>query len=144
MEVSGSAVFKASPEQVYQVFTNKDVLAKATPGLSSMEEAGPDTYAATMKVGVAGITGTYKGIVQIADQEPPNQYTLVIAGEGTPGFVRGKGKFTFRPAAEGTEVSYAWDVQVGGLVAGVGQRVLGGVAKLLIGQFMNAIQKELA
>lgn len=144
MEIKGTTVLNAPPERVYQVFMDKDVLARATPGLTSMTEVAPNQYAAALKVGVAGISGQYKGTLQITDQDPPNAYTLIVDGEGAPGFVRGKGRFQFTPAAAGkTEINYTWDVQVGGIVAGVGQRVLGGVAKLLLGQFVNAIQKEL-
>ncbi len=143
MQVSGTTTFQASPERVYQVFTDKGALARATPGIQSLEQVGEQKFEATMKVGVAGITGTYKGTLELQDLRPPEHFTLALAGEGSPGFVRGTAQFDFVTQAEGTQVNYLWDVQVGGLVAGVGQRVLGGVAKLLIGQFMNAMQKEL-
>jgi carbon monoxide dehydrogenase subunit G len=109
-----------------------------------MEEVGPGKYEVTMKVGVAGITGTYQGTLEIRDERPPEGYILAVAGEGTPGYVRGTGTFQFTGSPGGqTMVAYTWDLQVGGTVAGVGQRVLGGVAKLLIGQFMKAMQSRL-
>ena len=34
-------------------------------------------------------------------------------------------------------MSYTADLQVGGLIAGVGQRMLGGVSKMMADQFFN-------
>lgn len=145
MQISGTATFQAPPERVYRVFTDKDALARVTPGIQTLEQVSEQRFEAVMKVGVAGITGTYKASLEIQDQRPPEQYTLALAGDGPPGFVRGTAQFAFAPTPDGgTEVRYQWDVQVGGMVAGVGQRVLGGVARMLIGQFMSGMQRELA
>lgn len=145
MQISGTASFAAAPERVFQVFTDRDALARATPGIQTMEQVAENQFQAVMKVGVAGITGTYRASLELHELRPPEHYTLALAGEGSPGFVRGTARFDFAPAdGGGTQVNYLWDVQVGGMVAGVGQRVLSGVAKLLIGQFMAAMQKELA
>lgn len=145
MQIAGNATFPAPPERVYQIFTDQGALARATPGIQSLEQVSENKFEAVMKVGVAGITGTYRGTLELRDQRPPEHYTLAVAGEGAPGFVRGTASFDFAATADGgTRVTYLWDVQVGGMVAGVGQRVLGGVARLLIGQFVSAMQKELA
>lgn len=144
MRIEGSASFPADRERVYRVFTDPGALARATPGIQSLDQVGPGQFAATLKVGVAGINGVFKGTLTLQDQRPPEHYTLAVAGEGAPGFVRGTATFDFAAQDGATVVTYVWDVQVGGLIAGVGQRVLGGVARMLIGQFMAAMARELA
>jgi carbon monoxide dehydrogenase subunit G len=145
MQIEGVAEFKAPREKVYQIFTDKDALARATPGIKSMEQVGENKFEATMVVGVAGITGTYKGTMELTGQQPPESYVLAVEGQGAPGFVKGTAAFRFEPTpAGGTKVAYLWDLQVGGVVASVGHRVLGGVGKMMIGQFNAAMQKEVA
>jgi carbon monoxide dehydrogenase subunit G len=34
-------------------------------------------------------------------------------------------------------------MQVGGLIAGIGQRMIGGIAKMMVGQFFKKMEKEL-
>lgn len=144
MRIDGTAAFPFAHEQVWAAFTDPDVLRKATPGCQSLEQVGPDQFEAVMKMGVAGITGTYKGSLQMTDKQPPERFTLLVQGQGSPGFMKGSAQFAFSPQPDGsTAVAYAWDIEVGGLVAGVGQRVLSGVAKMMIDQFFKAIRKEL-
>jgi carbon monoxide dehydrogenase subunit G len=45
------------------------------------------------------------------------------------------------PDGAGTAVAYSFDVQVGGMIAAVGQRMLGGVGRMLAGDFFKAMQK---
>jgi hypothetical protein len=92
-----------------------------------------------MKVGVAAIRGTYKGKVAIVDKEAPTSYTLQVEGSGGPGFVKGEAKVTLEPGEDSTLVKVDGDGQVGGMLAGVGQRMLPGVAKMLMNQFFECL-----
>ena len=143
MHIEGNVIFRATRERVYAAFIDKNILAKAIPGIQTLEEVEQDKFEGTIKVGVAGITATYKGTVNIENKHPPESYTLAMAGEGPPGFMRGTGSFELALTdADQTNVAYKCDIEVGGQVAAVGQRVLGGVAKILIGQFMTAMKKH--
>jgi carbon monoxide dehydrogenase subunit G len=144
VRIQGSKVFRTPRERVYLAFINPDALRRATPGLQEMTSAGDDRYEAVMKMGVAGISGTYTGSLALTGKLPPEHYELIISGQGMPGYIQGKGVYDFTEVEGTTEVSYDWDIQVGGLVAGVGQRALTGVGKLLIDQFMKAMEKEIA
>lgn len=142
MRLEGEALFHAPRERVYQVFTDKDALAGATPGLEGLDLVGENRYEVRIKVGVGGIAGRYKGRLELQNLRPHEHYTLVVSGEGSPGYMKGKATFDFVEVGEGTNVVYGWDVQVGGMVASVGQRVLTGVGKMLIGQFMSAMERS--
>jgi carbon monoxide dehydrogenase subunit G len=117
-----------------------DALRECVPGCESLEPSGPDEYQANLKVGVAAIRGSYKGKVSIVEKQEPNSYRLRVEGSGGPGFVRGEALITLEPDGEATTVVVDADGQVGGTVAGVGQRMLGGVAKMLMDQFFNCLK----
>lgn len=144
MRVDGTVVMKAPREQVWELFNEQGALARATPGCQRLTRVGEDSYEAELTMGIAAIKGRYAGKLQLQDKQPPAHYRLHIEGTGAPGFVSGSGTFDFSEAAtDETSIGYVWDVQVGGLIAGVGQRMLGGVAKLLINQFFQSMQQEL-
>jgi uncharacterized protein len=119
-------------------------LRKAIPGCEKLEAIGADEYKATMKVGVAAVKGTFEGKVKLFDKKPTESYRMSVEGSGGPGFVRGETAITLSDTAGGgTRVAYNADVQVGGLIAGVGQRMLGGVSKMMADQFFNRMSEQL-
>lgn len=144
MKVNGSKSVKLNVEQTYQLLTNPDVLAKAIPGVKKLKAIAENEYETDMEVGVAGIKGRYQGHIKMADVQPPSSYRLLIKGEGPMGFLEADVNISLADAGSTTTISYDGDATVGGTVAGVGSRMLSGVAKLLIGQFFNGIAKEAA
>jgi len=82
--------------------------------------------------------------VKLSDLEPPNRYRMAVEGSGGPGFVRGDAGMQLSDVdGGGTRVSYDADVQVGGLIASVGQRMLGGVTKMMLDQFFTRMTELL-
>jgi carbon monoxide dehydrogenase subunit G len=139
MKVEGVYAFPGPQDKVWDLLLNQENLRHCIPGVESLTETSPDHFDAVMKVGVAAIRGTYKGKVAIVDRQPPQQYTLQVEGSGGPGFVKGTAVISLSPNGEGTQVSVAGDGQVGGMLAGVGQRMLPGVAKMLMNQFFECL-----
>ena len=124
-----------------------DVLRQTLPGCKSFEPTGDGNYDVTLSVGIGAVKGTYTGRVRLADAKPPDSYTLEVDARGAAGFIKGKGHFALSPE-EGqpghTRVRYTGDAQVGGPVAGVGQRLLKAGAGLVINQFFKAMDKKVA
>ena len=137
MKLEGSYEVKAPREKVWNAFLDPTTLQKAIPGCEKLELIGPDEYKATLKIGVAAVKGTFEGKVRLLDKKPPESYRLSAEGSGGPGFVRSDTVITLTDIDGGTRVAYSADVQVGGLIAGVGQRMLGGVSKMMADQFFN-------
>lgn len=142
MQLSGDKVFPTTPMETYQLLTDPSVITEAMPGLKSLVAESPTSYKAQMEVGVAGIKGSYDGQLQMTDVVPGKSYRLVIAGEGPMGFMESDVRVELTEQGEGTKVSYDGEAKVGGKVAGVGQRMLSGVAKLLVNQFFNGVLKQ--
>ena len=143
MNLDGSAVLHAEPEKVWAVITDPAVLARTIPGCESLEQVGEDSYRMNVSVGVGAIRGTYAGEVHLTDQQRPKSYVMHASGAGAPGQVRATVTINLEPNGEGTTLTYSADAVVGGPVAGVGQRMMTGVAKRLAGQFFQAIDAEL-
>jgi len=143
VKLEGKYTYKASQQQVWDLFNNPEHLKKAIPGCQKLEEREPGKYDALSKIGIAAVKGTYSGKFEVLDAEPPNRYRLIGEGSGSPGFVKGEGLMEFSQEGENTVVTYSGEVQVGGLIAGVGQRLVGGIAKMMIKEFFRKMKKGL-
>lgn len=143
MKMEGSYEIPVLRQKVWDAFLDPEQLRQAIPGCEKLEAIGNDEYKATMKIGVGPVKGTFEGKVRLSDKTPPDSYRLSVDGSGGPGFVRGDTVITLSDSGGGTRVSYNADVQVGGLIAGVGQRMLGGVSKMMADQFFNRMSQLL-
>ena len=138
MKVSGSYPLAAARERAYTMLQDPVVLARCMPGCEGLERMGEDQYAMRMKVAVAMITGRFKGKVTISDQNPPERFRMVVEGSGKIGFLRGEGLITL----DGASVAYDGEVQVGGTLANVGQRLMDTTARMLIKRFFDRLAAE--
>ncbi|PSK89139.1 hypothetical protein CLV63_12712 [Murinocardiopsis flavida] len=145
MKVAGTAALDAPPEQVWAVMLDPAVLARSIPGCESLRATGPDHYQGTVTAGVASVKGTFQGEVRLTDLDRPRSLVLRASGAGAPGTVRAEVAVVLAEADDGrTELSYDADAVVGGMVGGVGQRVLAGVAKKMAGEFFARLGAELS
>jgi carbon monoxide dehydrogenase subunit G len=133
----------AGRERVYAALLDPAVLQRCIPGCESLVETGPDAYAATLKVGVAGMKGTYTGKAAIAEKQPPEALTLSIDGKGGPGFVRGSAVLRLSTDGDATKVACDADVQVGGLIAAVGSRLVEAAARRMADDFFRQLAIEI-
>jgi len=139
VKISGSTTLAVPPERAYEMMQDPEVLAKAMPGCESLERIGPDEYRMKMKLAMASISGAFEGKVHITDQQPPTSFKLVVEGTGKIGFMKGEGLLKLSPSGDGTEVNYEGDVQVGGTIAAVGQRLIDVTAKMMIKRFFDKL-----
>ena len=138
MKISGSNVVALSPERAYQMLQDPEVLARTMPGCESLEKIGEDEYKMKMKMAMAAISGNFDGTVKIVDRTPEG-YRLMVEGSGKIGFMKGEGVLSFKPHGESTEIAYEGDVQVGGTIAAVGQRLIDASAKMMIKRFFDKL-----
>jgi carbon monoxide dehydrogenase subunit G len=145
MRIAGTATLHAPVETVYQTLRDPAVLVRTIPGCERLEEVGEDAYAMTVTAGVASVRGTYAGDVRLTDHRAPNGFVLRASGSGTPGTVSADVTVDLSPGQDGTtELKYAADATVGGMIGGVGQRLLTTVAKRTAGEFFDAVNQVLA
>ena len=143
MKLSATYTFKPAPDKVFAALVDPSVLQKCIDGCEKLEKTGQDSYDAHLKIGVAGIKGTYVGKVRIAEQNPPSSFTLNVEGKGTPGWVKGTAKIQISPKDEGSELQCESEGQVGGLVAAVGSRLVEAAAKKMLDEFFRKLDQQL-
>ena|ERR1041384_2450353 len=144
MKIEGSYQIHAPRERVFNAIIDPAVLQRCIPGCEALEKTGNDEYAATMKAGVGPVKGTFKGNVHLHAMRSPEHYELSIAGQGGPGFVKGTAIFDLEPVDASTMIKYSGEMQVGGIIAGVGQRMIEAAAKMTAGKFFAALERELS
>lgn len=143
MKVTGSATIAAPRDEVWKALNDPAVLVRTIPGVSRLEEIETDAYRMTIYAGVASIKGTYQGEVRLAEQEQPETFVLRATGTGAPGTVNADVRVRLLEEGTSTRIDYDADAVVGGMIGGVGQRVLGGVAKKTAGEFFSAVEDVL-
>ncbi|AQZ60378.1 Carbon monoxide oxidation accessory protein CoxG [[Actinomadura] parvosata subsp. kistnae] len=143
MKLAGSAEIGADRQRVWAALRDPAVLVRTLPGCERLEETGPDTYRMTINAGVGSIKGVYQGEVALSDPLEPESFTLKARGQGAPGTVDATVLVRLSEAGAGTRVDYEAEAVVGGMIGGVGQRMLGSVAKRTAGEFFSAVEQHL-
>ncbi len=143
MKLNGTRTIPAPQQKVWNFLIDPNQLAKCMPGCESLQESGDNEYSGEIKVGVAAVKGVYNGTVRMEDIQPPAHYKLSLDGKGKQGFLKGSGTVDLAEQDGQTVLTYHGDVQIGGLLASVGQRMVDGIAKMLIGQFFTAMEAEI-
>lgn len=140
MKIAGSHAIAAAPDRAYAMLQDPAVLARAMPGCESLEKLGEDEYRIKLKMVIAAISGSFDGKVRISEKSPPSSFRLEVDGAGKIGFVKGGGALTLHAEGEGTMVGYDGEVQVGGTIAAVGQRLIDTTAKMMIKKFFERLE----
>ena len=145
MNVTGSHTFVATVDQVWAAVNDPAVLARTLPGCETLTEVGADTYAMRVTAGVAAVKGTYEGTVALADKQSPTSFRMTAKGAGAPGTISADVRVTLAESVYGgTQLAYDADAVVGGVIGGVGQRMLMGVTRKTATEFFKAIDADIA
>jgi hypothetical protein len=143
LDITGTYELKAAPEKVWALLNDVTVLQSCIPGCKSLTATGKDSYTAELSVGIGPVRGVYMGTVNLKDRKPPHSYRMVVEGSGGAGFVKGDGVIALSPATGGgTTVQISGTVEAGGLLARVGQRLIGTASNNLMKQFFACLAKQ--
>ncbi|MGH9356527.1 MAG: SRPBCC family protein [Terriglobia bacterium] len=144
MQIGGSYEVRASRDVVWARLMDPETLSRALPGCGKFEPDGSGGFNVVMKVGIAAIKGVYQGRVKIADPIPPQSYRMTIEGKGSGGFLKGDGTLTLSDSPGGTTIEYSGEAQVGGPIAGIGQRLIQAAARQIANQFFESLAKQVS
>ncbi len=145
MKVEGEHLFNGTQQQAWDLFRDTEVMAAALPGTKKMELVGENTYEAVMNVRVGPVSGEFSGQRVISNEDHPNSYTMSVDGRGKPGFLKGVGDVILtNQGANQTLMGYTGEVQIGGKLVAVGQRLIDTVAKSIINQAFETLDRILA
>ena len=140
MKFTGENTLHAPVDQVWDALLDPAVLVRTIPGCERLEATGENAYAMTVTAGVAAIKGTYSGSCTLSDLVPHESLVMRLDGAGAPGTVGATVQVRFAAPDEGTTtVAYDADAVVGGMVGGVGQRMLTSVSRRMAGEFFGNV-----
>lgn len=142
MKIEGAHEIRANGERVFRALTDPEVLKRCIPGCQSLERTSEHTYSVTLKTGVGSIKGLFTGTVKLEDIQDPSHFRMVVEGRGQPGFLKGTGNLDLEERDTSTVIKYMGDANIGGTIAGVGQRMIQGAARMMASQFFTAIEAE--
>jgi hypothetical protein len=125
----------------WRMINDPIVLKGCTPGLDTLEETTPGHFDAEISLHLPLVTGRFKGSVDYLERDEPERLRLKLQGKGPPGFVNGEAILHLAPSEKGTAFRYEADVQIGGQIARLGQRMIAGVTKEMAGQFFEAFER---
>jgi carbon monoxide dehydrogenase subunit G len=144
LDIGGEESFETGIEPLWRALNDPAVLVKCIPGCREMIPDGEDRFKLVLNLKVASVGGSFEGEISLSDKQAPSQCKVAVSGEGSLGQGSGLATFSLEPQPTGTLMRYSGEGEIGGLVAGVGQRILKGVSKYLIGQFFKALRREVA
>jgi carbon monoxide dehydrogenase subunit G len=144
MKIAGVHQLPIDRERAFRALQDPEILARCMPGCEGLDRIGEDEYAMRMKMALAAFTGQFDGKVRIADSVPPESFRLLVEGKGKAGFMKGEGLLKLNEQGSGTEVQFEGDVQVGGTIAAVGQRLIDTTARMMIRRFFDRLASEVS
>ena len=142
MKLSGAYRFDVPRERLWQTLMDTAVVGSCIPGVSAFTPLGDDRYEIELSVRVGIVSGSYKGTLAMTDVVEPESYRMTVEGSGARTEIRGGGSLALADASGATELSFEGDVQVTGVLARVGQRLMGTVAKSQIDRFFDCLRAK--
>jgi len=134
-------------EKVWAFLSDPRKVATCVPGAQITEQVDEKTYKGTIKVKVGPSVTDYKGEVQIVRLDAQN-HEIEILGKGQD--ERGRGSASMRMTGKlcaldngGTEVTSVSEINVIGILAQMGSRVITEVSNIMFGEFTKNFQARL-
>lgn len=144
MHLTGNHVFAAPPEKVWALLMDTPTLAKLVPGITSLEQVEENKYKALLGVKLGPVNANFVGHLQLEDLQPPHSFTMKVQQNSKVGNAAATIAIGLQSVdGKQTEVSFQGDVKLSGMLASMGQRLIGSVAQTLSKQFFLNLEKEL-
>lgn len=144
MKLDGEYVFNGPREEVWKLVRDPDVLASALPGTQSLEKVSENEYEGDINIRMGPVAGVFSGRLVVSNEQPPESCTLAVEGQGKPGFIKGTGNVNLTDQGDSTTLmTYDGDLQIGGRLASVGQRMIDTASKSMIKQGLGTLNEAL-
>ncbi|MBZ0114787.1 MAG: carbon monoxide dehydrogenase subunit G [Thermoanaerobaculia bacterium] len=144
MKIQGEHHFSFPPSVVWEALMDPEVLSRTLPGCEQLTQVDDDTLEGRLQVAIGPVRGQFRGTLTMTDRDAPNGYAMCLDGRGPSGFMKGEGSVALEPDGSGTLLRYDLEAQVGGRIAGVGQRLLDSSSKVIAAQGLAGLECQLA
>ncbi|MFI5421202.1 MAG: carbon monoxide dehydrogenase subunit G [Nitrososphaerales archaeon] len=140
--LDGAEIINAPPEKTYSRLTDPNFMVGAVPDIQSYKVLDGDHFEAKIKVGISIVRGTIDMKFAILDKRDGNHAKLVADGSGAGSKMHIDSIIDLLPDPQGTKMVWSADVEVSGLMAGIGSQILKGQSEKQVSEiFTNVKQK---
>lgn len=143
MELEGTYTFDAPRDVVWDALMTPEILANIIPGCQRLEQTGENEFKANLMIKVGPVQGDFQGAVQLTEINPPQSYVMHLEGRGQAGFLKGTGNVRLEDQGDSTLMRYDGEAQVGGRMAGIGQRLMDSTAKAMTKQGLDGLHRQI-
>ncbi len=121
-----------------------DSLAKMVPGVITLEQTGEYKYKALLGVKLGPVNASFAGNLELDDIEVPHRFTMKVQQNSKVGNASAVIGIVLNAVThDQTEVIFDGSVKLSGMLASMGQRLIGSVANNLSSQFFNNLEKQM-
>ncbi|MGI8635695.1 MAG: CoxG family protein [Segetibacter sp.] len=144
MLLTGNHIVKAGTSIVWGMLMDPEVLARVVPGISKLEKISDNSFKSILNIKIGPVSGSFSGNLQLEDIDEQKSFKLKAQQNSKIGNANADVKINLAAIDDvQTEVSFDGDVKISGMLATMGQRLLGGVANTLTKQFFHNLDKEI-
>lgn len=145
MHFEGTFYVKASKDKLFNFLMDPSQISKCLPDLRKIDIKSSDDYTAVVRAGISFIRGDFTLHFTVAEKQAPIHAKLISHGTGIGSSVD---LTTIMDLADssggGTDMKWQAEVNVGGNLASVGQRLIGGQAEKIMKQLFDCIEHTVA
>ena len=144
MQLKGNETVNAAPPGVWELLMDPSSLAKLVPGISKLEKISENTFKSLLNIKIGPVSTSFTGKLWLEDIITEKSFTLKAQQDSKIGNANTIVKIELVAVSERqTQVIFNGDVKLSGMLATMGQRIVGGVANTVTKQFFNNLEREL-
>lgn len=143
MKIEGSITVAGPPEKLWELLQDPEFLKEIMPGCKELKQTEEDHFTGIIEAKIGAISSRYTTKFSIYDKNPPHSYRLKVEGNGKGGFVNADTHIVLAATQDGTEMKYDGEVNIGGTIARIGQRLIDAASKMLIGKGVKNLKEKL-
>lgn len=144
MQLTGTHVLNAPPSRIWALLMDTDTLARIVPGVTKLERLDAHSFKSTLGVKLGPVSASFAGNLHMDDVVQDKGFTLKVQQNSKVGNASASIQIGLVPVGDHqTEVAFDGDLKLSGMLASMGQRLIGGVANTLSKQFFQNMEKEL-
>jgi carbon monoxide dehydrogenase subunit G len=143
IEFSGEFDSDHPPDELWNYFTDPDILADCAPGCDHIEQLSESELEATISVGVGSVKPTFDVDMTVTEADRPNRLVMEAGGDASRNAFETVAWMDLEPNGNGgTTAKWRAETNVSGLIASLGQRALGSVADRIVNNFFEDLEAK--
>ena len=143
MKIEGSLTVAGTPEKLWDLLQDPEFLKEIMPGCKELKQTEEDHFTGIIEAKVGAISSRYTTKFSIYDKNRPDSYRLKVEGNGKGGFVNADTRVVLKANEDGTVMKYDGEVNIGGTIARIGQRLIDAASKMLIGKGVKNLKEKI-